>query len=61
MGDDLLAMMKSEREIQREIRDRPLVACPVCGDVLDKNNHGELSCPMGHYRAPAGATVGSHG
>lgn len=58
MGDDLLAIIKSEREIRQRHDAEPIVDCPICGETLDKNSRGAYSCPLGHYRAAAGTTKG---
>lgn len=51
MGDDLLAIIKESRRIAEEDRAHPLVDCPVCGEVLQKNSRGAVNCPLGHYYA----------
>lgn len=57
----LRGIIEEARQLEREEQTRPLVDCPLCGTPLDKNSRGELSCPLGHFRAPPGATRGAYG
>lgn len=57
----LRAIIEEAKEIAREEREAPLIDCPICGTPLDKNSRGQLNCPMGHFRAEAGATRGGFG
>lgn len=52
----LRGIIDEARDIARDERERPLVDCPVCGTTLQKNERlQQLGCPLGHFRAPAGA------
>ncbi len=54
MGDygGFKSIIEEARELDRAEQDRPEVACPVCGKMLDVNEtRGEVNCPLGHYRA----------
>lgn len=48
--EKLVSITKEAREIAEQERQRPLVACPVCGALLQSNAKGVLNCPMGHFR-----------
>lgn len=51
----LRGIIEEARQTDREERARPLIDCPICGTLLDENSRGEKNCPMGHFRAKAGA------
>lgn len=57
MGDDLLAIIKEAEQIRREDDARPLVDCPLCGNVLDVNARGEKNCDVGHFTTAQTATA----
>jgi hypothetical protein len=51
MGNEqLLGIIKEAKQMAEEESRRPLVYCPICGDVLDKNKAGILNCRWGHWR-----------
>lgn len=50
MGDDLLAIIKDERKRREQDASRPIVDCPICGEILQKNSRGAVNCPLGHFR-----------
>lgn len=58
--NSLRGIIEESRADQIEIRNRPLVDCPICGAVLDRNAQGVANCPMGHYRTTA-RTLGEAG
>lgn len=43
-------ILEDARQDERELRQQPEVACPVCGEPLDFNPRGIGNCPAGHYR-----------
>lgn len=45
------AIVQEARALEEAERARPLVDCPVCGEVLKRNKRGAVSCPLGHFRA----------
>ncbi len=51
------AIIAEAREDERAAATDPLVLCPLCGNVLTRSGRG-LNCDVGHFLAPAGATVG---
>jgi hypothetical protein len=56
----LKAIIEEARADQQEVKNRPLVDCPFCGAVLQRNSRGEANCEMGHYRTSA-RTLGEAG
>lgn len=38
------------RVLEEQDKAKPLVLCPICGNVLDVNARGEKNCDVGHYR-----------
>jgi hypothetical protein len=46
----LRGILDEAKQLAEEERQRPEVACPLCGTPLDENARGEKNCPMGHYR-----------
>lgn len=53
MGADLLAIIKEEQKLAEEAARKPLVDCPICGNVLQVNSRGEKNCDVGHFRTGA--------
>ena len=45
----LIAIKHEAREIVRENRERPIVECPMCGEVLQVKGN-VFDCPWGHFR-----------
>jgi hypothetical protein len=48
----LLAIVKDSRHTKRDEVNRPPVACPVDGELLDVHPDGRRNCPLGNYRWP---------
>ena len=44
-------IIKEAQALDAAQKARPLVACPVCGEPLDKNSRGQVNCVYGHFRA----------
>lgn len=45
----LIGIKAEAREIKAADKAKPIVECPLCGEVLDELN-GVVSCPWGHFR-----------
>jgi hypothetical protein len=45
----LAAVSDEIRAIREEEARRPLLDCPICGNVLDVNSRGEKNCDVGHF------------
>jgi len=56
----LRGIIDEAKQLDADEKARPLVDCPICGTVLQTNTRGAASCPLGHFRAPAGATRGQY-
>lgn len=54
------SIIEEARQLDEQERQQPLVDCPICGTPLDVNSRGMKNCPMGHFRAPAGAMKGQY-
>lgn len=53
-------IVEEARELDREVADRPLVDCPLCGTRLDiRERDGLRHCEMGHFETTA-ATHGEY-
>jgi len=48
--EQLREIAKAQRKDAEAARQKPPVACPICGAVLDVGKGGVRNCPMGHYR-----------
>lgn len=47
----LRPILDEAKQLAEEERNRPLIDCPICGTPLDKNERGQVNCPMGHFFA----------
>lgn len=45
------AILTEAEQIAADVRSRPDVDCPVCGNRLDVNARGVRNCDVGHYRS----------
>lgn len=51
--EQLQAITEEAKLLRREDKQRELVSCPICGDILEENSDGLKNCPMGHFRTRA--------
>lgn len=54
----LLAIIRTNKDLQDLERTRMPRWCPVCGLYLLENSVGELNCPMGHWRSTGDTGLG---
>lgn len=48
------AIVEEARALDDDNANRPLVACPFCGTLLDIRERDSLrSCPLGHFETTA--------
>ena len=47
------AIVREAQQIEADERDRKESACPLCGEILERNRAGVPACPLGHYRGKA--------
>lgn len=47
---ELIAIKEEAKQICAEDRAKPLVDCPICGEVLQENSKSVVDCPLGHFR-----------
>ncbi len=46
---ELIAIKAEARQMAKEDREKPIVECPLCGELLQIR--GEIrDCPWGHFR-----------
>lgn len=56
--NQLLDMIKQNRQIKLTEHQAPPVACPIDGAVLDVARDGQVrNCPLGNYRWTGGPVV----
>lgn len=52
--NQLLNIIKENREALEEDRGDPPLVCPLDGELLDINERGTRNCPLGNYRWDGG-------
>ena len=50
--EELQAILKQQRRDATDEANKPPVACPIDGTVLDVRPDGTRNCPLGNYRWP---------
>lgn len=44
-------ILDEAKAIDEEQAKKPLLDCPICGNVLDRRSDGVVNCDVGHFRA----------
>lgn len=46
----LRPILEEAKAIADEQATKPLLDCPICGNVLDRRADGVVNCDVGHFR-----------
>lgn len=55
--EQLNAMIKENRAQAQRDTNEPPIACPIDGALLDVNQNGIRSCPLGNFRWDGGPVI----
>ena len=47
--NELLAISQEAKQMRADDQAKPIVECPICGQLLDVNSRGVRNCPFGHF------------